>query len=36
VLEKLVIAQLAKKFSSIYGTQIFMAMFTRAHHWILS
>jgi hypothetical protein len=36
LLEKLTVAQLVKKFAVIYGTRRFIAVFTRARHWIVS
>jgi hypothetical protein len=33
LLEKLTVTQLVKKFCAFYGTQRFIAVFTRAHHW---
>jgi len=35
-LEKLIVTQLVMKFPVFYGTQKFITMFTRAHHWSLS
>jgi len=34
--EKLVVAQLAKKFPAFYGTRRFITVFTAIRHWILS
>jgi hypothetical protein len=34
--EKLTVTKQVKKFPTFYGTQSFIAMFTRAHHWSLS
>jgi hypothetical protein len=34
-LEKLIVAQLVKK-SAFYGIQLFITVFTRAHHYFLS
>jgi len=36
LLEKIIITQLVKKFSTFYGTHMFVTMFTRARHWSLS
>jgi hypothetical protein len=36
LLEKLIVTQLVKKFPAFYGSQMFIAVFTRAHHWYLS
>jgi len=36
LLEKLIITQLVKKFSILYGTLRFITMFTRPHHRYLS
>jgi hypothetical protein len=35
-LEKLPVAKLLKNFPTIYGTQRFIAVFTKALHWSLS
>jgi hypothetical protein len=35
VLEKLIVAQLFKKFIAFHGTPRFITVFTRAHHWAL-
>jgi hypothetical protein len=35
-LENLTVAQLVKKFPVFYGTRRFIAVFTRASHWIVS
>jgi hypothetical protein len=32
LLEKLLVVQLLKNFSTFYGTRRFIAVFTRAHH----
>jgi len=34
--EKIIVTQLANKFSTFYETQRFITLFTRAHHWSLS
>jgi len=34
--EKLIVAQLVKKFSAFYTTQNFVTASTRSHHWTLS
>jgi hypothetical protein len=31
-----VVAQMVNKLKAFYETQMFIAMFTRSHHWILS
>jgi hypothetical protein len=36
VLLKLTVAQLFKKFTAIYGVLVFITVFTRAHHLLLS
>jgi hypothetical protein len=33
VIEKLIVAQLANKFSAFYGTRIFITLFARSFHW---
>jgi len=33
LLQKLIITQLVKKFSSFYGAQKFITVFTRARYW---
>jgi hypothetical protein len=35
-LEKLIVAQLVKRFVASYGTQLFITVFAKAHDWILS
>jgi len=35
-LEKVIPAQLVKKFPAFYGTRRFITLFTRTHHWTLS
>jgi len=35
VLQKLLVAQLVKKFPSFYETRRFITVFTRARHWSL-
>jgi hypothetical protein len=36
LLENLVVAQLVKKLSVMYGTRSFVTMLTRALHWFMS
>jgi len=36
ILETLIVAQLAKKFSAFYGLPRFITVFTTARHWTLS
>jgi hypothetical protein len=36
LLEKLIVAQLVKKFPIFYGSRKFITVFTRAGHWRLS
>jgi hypothetical protein len=36
LLEKLLVAQLLKQFPTLYGTQRFIIVLTRACHWSLS
>jgi hypothetical protein len=36
LLQKLIIAQLVKKFSAFYETQMFITVFTGACHWSLT
>jgi hypothetical protein len=35
-LENLTVSQLVKIFKKIYGTRMFVTVFTAAHHWTLS
>jgi len=34
--EKLILSQLVKKLHGFYGSQMFISMFTRTCHWMLS
>jgi len=36
LLEKLIVAQLVRKFPAFYGTRRFITVFTTARHWSLS
>jgi hypothetical protein len=36
LLEKLIVAQLVRKFHVFYGTRRFITVFTIARHWTLS
>jgi len=33
--DKLVVTHLVKTFPAFYGTQMFITVFTRSHHWSL-
>jgi hypothetical protein len=35
LLEKLIVTHLVRNFPAFYGTQRFITVFTRAHHWSL-
>jgi hypothetical protein len=36
VLKMMIVAQLGKKFHAFYGTEQFIAVFKKVHHWSLS
>jgi hypothetical protein len=36
ILEKLIVTQLVNKFPALYGTRMFITVFTTARHWTLS
>jgi len=36
LLQKLIVAQLIKKFPGIYGTWMFITVLVRVHHWTLA
>jgi hypothetical protein len=36
LLDKLIVTQLVKKLTALYGTQRFINMFSRVRHWFLS